>query len=172
MHLPGSIPYVLCLLCFHLGIYKGHCFRINHFPEDNDYDHDSSEYLLRKWKVIPNTQDLTWPEAFLGFSSVECNPSLIHCKRLAQTGWHRAVVTYVQFTLQLTQPWPLGMPISRVSFSQRNARDCGAHSLNIMWKIFKWKLQLSFPDWRGYFTEGIFIRLVYQNRFEEWVPAH
>ncbi|NWU62157.1 CCG4 protein, partial [Pterocles burchelli] len=28
-------------------IYKGHCFRINHFPEDNDYDHDSSEYLLR-----------------------------------------------------------------------------------------------------------------------------
>uniref|UniRef100_A0A8C5WSF8 Voltage-dependent calcium channel gamma-4 subunit n=1 Tax=Laticauda laticaudata TaxID=8630 RepID=A0A8C5WSF8_LATLA len=30
-----------------LGIYKGHCFRINHFPEDNDYDHDSSEYLLR-----------------------------------------------------------------------------------------------------------------------------
>uniref|UniRef100_A0A8C9JAC9 Calcium voltage-gated channel auxiliary subunit gamma 4 n=1 Tax=Panthera tigris altaica TaxID=74533 RepID=A0A8C9JAC9_PANTA len=30
------------------GIYKGHCFRINHFPEDNDYDHDSSEYLLRK----------------------------------------------------------------------------------------------------------------------------
>ncbi|KAM7334501.1 hypothetical protein ACRRTK_007821 [Alexandromys fortis] len=29
------------------GIYKGHCFRINHFPEDNDYDHDSSEYLLR-----------------------------------------------------------------------------------------------------------------------------
>eukprot|EP00069_Balaena_mysticetus_P005169 bmy_17897T0 len=29
------------------GVYKGHCFRINHFPEDNDYDHDSSEYLLR-----------------------------------------------------------------------------------------------------------------------------
>ncbi|XP_028692526.1 voltage-dependent calcium channel gamma-4 subunit isoform X1 [Macaca nemestrina] len=28
-------------------VYKGHCFRINHFPEDNDYDHDSSEYLLR-----------------------------------------------------------------------------------------------------------------------------
>lgn len=33
---------------FSPGIYKGHCFRINHFPEDNDYDHDSSEYLLRK----------------------------------------------------------------------------------------------------------------------------
>ncbi|XP_073435912.1 voltage-dependent calcium channel gamma-4 subunit isoform X2 [Dendrobates tinctorius] len=29
------------------GLYKGNCFRINHFPEDNDYDHDSSEYLLR-----------------------------------------------------------------------------------------------------------------------------
>lgn len=33
---------------FPLGIYRGHCFRINHFPEDNDYDHDSSEYLLRE----------------------------------------------------------------------------------------------------------------------------
>lgn len=33
---------------FPAGIYKGHCFRINHFPEDNDYDHDSSEYLLRE----------------------------------------------------------------------------------------------------------------------------
>lgn len=32
------------------GIYKGHCFRINHFPEDNDYDHDSSEYLLREYR--------------------------------------------------------------------------------------------------------------------------
>ncbi|XP_042303320.1 voltage-dependent calcium channel gamma-4 subunit [Sceloporus undulatus] len=34
-------------VCCIEGIYKGHCFRINHFPEDNDYDHDSSEYLLR-----------------------------------------------------------------------------------------------------------------------------
>lgn len=30
------------------GIHKGHCFRINHFPEDNGYDHDGSEYLLRE----------------------------------------------------------------------------------------------------------------------------
>ncbi|KAJ0050606.1 hypothetical protein NL108_004974, partial [Boleophthalmus pectinirostris] len=28
-------------------INKGSCFRINHFPEDNDYDTDSSEYILR-----------------------------------------------------------------------------------------------------------------------------
>ncbi|XP_003224484.1 voltage-dependent calcium channel gamma-4 subunit [Anolis carolinensis] len=34
-------------VCCIEGIYRGHCFRINHFPEDNDYDHDSSEYLLR-----------------------------------------------------------------------------------------------------------------------------
>ncbi|XP_072272685.1 voltage-dependent calcium channel gamma-4 subunit [Pyxicephalus adspersus] len=34
-------------LLYHPGLYKGNCFRINHFPEDNDYDHDSSEYLLR-----------------------------------------------------------------------------------------------------------------------------
>ncbi|CAI9163980.1 unnamed protein product [Rangifer tarandus platyrhynchus] len=34
-------------VCCIEGTYKGRCFRINHFPEDNDYDHDSSEYLLR-----------------------------------------------------------------------------------------------------------------------------
>lgn len=30
------------------GINQGSCYRINHFPDDNDYDTDSSEYLLRK----------------------------------------------------------------------------------------------------------------------------
>lgn len=25
--------------------------KINHFPEDTDYDHDSAEYLLRTWGV-------------------------------------------------------------------------------------------------------------------------
>ncbi|XP_075760062.1 voltage-dependent calcium channel gamma-4 subunit isoform X2 [Pelodiscus sinensis] len=39
-------------VCCLEGIYKGHCFRINHFPEDNDYDHDSSEYLLRLSNII------------------------------------------------------------------------------------------------------------------------
>lgn len=34
----------LCLA----GINQGSCYRINHFPDDNDYDTDSSEYLLRK----------------------------------------------------------------------------------------------------------------------------
>ncbi|XP_069055991.1 voltage-dependent calcium channel gamma-4 subunit [Pleurodeles waltl] len=34
-------------ICCIEGLYKGNCFRINHFPEDNDYDHDSSEYILR-----------------------------------------------------------------------------------------------------------------------------
>ncbi|MGH0180413.1 UNVERIFIED_CONTAM: hypothetical protein FKN15_004021 [Acipenser sinensis] len=29
------------------GINKGSCYRINHFPDDDDYDTDSSEYLLR-----------------------------------------------------------------------------------------------------------------------------
>nr|XP_012602951.1 voltage-dependent calcium channel gamma-4 subunit isoform X2 [Microcebus murinus] len=42
--LPHKLHRVPAARC---GIYKGHCFRINHFPEDNDYDHDSSEYLLR-----------------------------------------------------------------------------------------------------------------------------
>ncbi|XP_019732032.1 voltage-dependent calcium channel gamma-4 subunit isoform X2 [Hippocampus comes] len=34
-------------ICCIEGIHKGSCFRINHFPEDNDYDTDSSEYILR-----------------------------------------------------------------------------------------------------------------------------
>lgn len=33
---------------FFAGINRGSCFWINHFPEDNDYDTDSSEYILRK----------------------------------------------------------------------------------------------------------------------------
>lgn len=37
-----------CVFGFCTGINKGSCFRINHFPEDNDYDTDSSEYILRK----------------------------------------------------------------------------------------------------------------------------
>jgi hypothetical protein len=42
----------VCFSSFPPGIYKGHCFRINHFPEDNDYDHDSSEYLLRECQEL------------------------------------------------------------------------------------------------------------------------
>ncbi|XP_023675963.1 voltage-dependent calcium channel gamma-4 subunit [Paramormyrops kingsleyae] len=34
-------------ICCIEGINRGSCYRINHFPEDNDYDTDSSEYLLR-----------------------------------------------------------------------------------------------------------------------------
>ncbi|XP_067115550.1 voltage-dependent calcium channel gamma-4 subunit-like [Osmerus mordax] len=34
-------------ICCIEGINKGSCFRINHFPGDNDYDTDSSEYILR-----------------------------------------------------------------------------------------------------------------------------
>nr|XP_057944730.1 voltage-dependent calcium channel gamma-4 subunit-like isoform X1 [Doryrhamphus excisus] len=34
-------------ICCIEGINRGSCFRINHFPEDNDYDTDSSEYILR-----------------------------------------------------------------------------------------------------------------------------
>lgn len=33
---------------FLAGINQGSCYRINHFPDDNDYDTDSSEYLLRE----------------------------------------------------------------------------------------------------------------------------
>lgn len=37
---------------YFVGINQGSCFRINHFPDDNDYDTDSSEYLLRKWPAL------------------------------------------------------------------------------------------------------------------------
>lgn len=40
--------HTLCAFGSSAGINKGSCFRINHFPEDNDYDTDSSEYILRK----------------------------------------------------------------------------------------------------------------------------
>lgn len=39
---------------FLAGINQGSCYRINHFPDDNDYDTDSSEYLLREcWPSSP-----------------------------------------------------------------------------------------------------------------------
>ncbi|XP_042249101.1 voltage-dependent calcium channel gamma-4 subunit-like [Thunnus albacares] len=34
-------------ICCIEGINQDSCYRINHFPDDNDYDTDSSEYLLR-----------------------------------------------------------------------------------------------------------------------------
>lgn len=46
---PSSQRHTSFLLCLCLaGINQGSCYRINHFPDDNDYDTDSSEYLLRE----------------------------------------------------------------------------------------------------------------------------
>ncbi|MGH0143753.1 UNVERIFIED_CONTAM: hypothetical protein FKN15_044781 [Acipenser sinensis] len=39
-------------VCCIEGINKGSCYRINHFPDDDDYDTDSSEYLLRLSNII------------------------------------------------------------------------------------------------------------------------
>ncbi|CAL8333486.1 unnamed protein product [Merluccius merluccius] len=39
-------------ICCLEGINKGNCFRINHFPEDNDYDTDRSEYILRVVRAL------------------------------------------------------------------------------------------------------------------------
>ena len=38
--------------------------KINHFPEDTDYDHDSAEYLLRTWG--PGAEWGGWGAAGLG----------------------------------------------------------------------------------------------------------
>lgn len=44
-----SVIFLVAFFFFFLaGINQGSCYRINHFPDDNDYDTDSSEYLLRK----------------------------------------------------------------------------------------------------------------------------
>lgn len=39
-------------LSFYLGLKRGVCSQINHFPEDADYDQDAAEYLLRESGVF------------------------------------------------------------------------------------------------------------------------
>lgn len=52
LFLPG-VSALLSAHDYHLhsppGLKRGVCVKINHFPEDTDYDHDSAEYLLRTW---------------------------------------------------------------------------------------------------------------------------
>lgn len=33
---------------FYIGVKRGVCSQINHFPEDADFDHDGAEYVLSK----------------------------------------------------------------------------------------------------------------------------
>lgn len=37
---------------FFLGLKRGMCSQINHFPEDADYDQDAAEYLLRELRAF------------------------------------------------------------------------------------------------------------------------
>lgn len=40
-----------------VGVKRGVCSQINHFPEDADFDHDGAEYVLRKrFYFITTTQ--------------------------------------------------------------------------------------------------------------------
>ncbi|KAM6996818.1 LOW QUALITY PROTEIN: voltage-dependent calcium channel gamma-7 subunit [Passerculus sandwichensis] len=43
----GLTHFGLWRVCCLEGLKRGLCLRINHFPEDLEYDHDSAEYLLR-----------------------------------------------------------------------------------------------------------------------------
>ncbi|XP_053865535.1 uncharacterized protein LOC128826314 [Malaclemys terrapin pileata] len=44
---PGGLTHSgLWRICCLEGLKRGVCVKINHFPEDTDYDHDSAEYLL------------------------------------------------------------------------------------------------------------------------------
>ncbi|KAM8794777.1 voltage-dependent calcium channel gamma-8 subunit, partial [Eudromia elegans] len=45
---PGGLTHSgLWRICCLEGLKRGICVKINHFPEDMEYDHDSAEYLLR-----------------------------------------------------------------------------------------------------------------------------
>ncbi|XP_062495518.1 voltage-dependent calcium channel gamma-8 subunit-like, partial [Pezoporus occidentalis] len=45
---PGGMTHSgLWRVCCLEGLKRGLCLKINHFPEDMEYDHDSAEYLLR-----------------------------------------------------------------------------------------------------------------------------
>ncbi|NXN97691.1 CCG8 protein, partial [Rhinopomastus cyanomelas] len=45
---PGGLTHSgLWRVCCLEGLKRGLCLKINHFPEDMDFDHDSAEYLLR-----------------------------------------------------------------------------------------------------------------------------
>ncbi|XP_055664696.1 LOW QUALITY PROTEIN: voltage-dependent calcium channel gamma-8 subunit [Falco peregrinus] len=45
---PGGLTHSgLWRICCLEGLKRGLCLKINHFPEDMEYDHDSAEYLLR-----------------------------------------------------------------------------------------------------------------------------
>lgn len=53
--------------------------KINHFPEDTDYDHDSAEYLLRTWGFkdpggISKAVAETWKERDRGRNWAELEP--------------------------------------------------------------------------------------------------
>ncbi|XP_057263461.1 voltage-dependent calcium channel gamma-8 subunit-like, partial [Pezoporus wallicus] len=46
---PGGMTHSgLWRVCCLEGLKRGLCLKINHFPEDMEYDHDSAEYLLRE----------------------------------------------------------------------------------------------------------------------------
>ncbi|MBN3291588.1 CCG7 protein, partial [Polypterus senegalus] len=50
---PGALTHSgLWRICCLEGLKRGVCMKINHFPEDADYDHDSAEYLLRLSNII------------------------------------------------------------------------------------------------------------------------
>ncbi|XP_043571166.1 voltage-dependent calcium channel gamma-4 subunit-like [Chiloscyllium plagiosum] len=48
----GNMGTLLGLFSGAPGLQRGNCFRINYFPEDDDYDQEGSEYLLRLSNII------------------------------------------------------------------------------------------------------------------------
>lgn len=44
-------------MCVSTGAFRGVCKKIDHFPEDADYEQDTAEYLLRKFRASRASQD-------------------------------------------------------------------------------------------------------------------
>lgn len=66
---PGFSPW-LSIIFVSTGAFRGVCKKIDHFPEDADYEQDTAEYLLRKF---PQFSGLSWEQG-----GVSCHRPLRH----------------------------------------------------------------------------------------------
>lgn len=64
--LTSDVP--VCLL---VGVKRGVCSQINHFPEDADFDHDGAEYVLRKRLPFITTADFIMTKHFCSMNEMQ-----------------------------------------------------------------------------------------------------
>lgn len=54
---PRNLCSPLRTMCVSTGAFRGVCKKIDHFPEDADYEQDTAEYLLRKFRASRASRD-------------------------------------------------------------------------------------------------------------------